>query len=79
MEKLLKITRNKRKKHKKIVMLAKSKLNSIQALILKASKDSEISDKDYTVIINEEENYRRLKEKISMIKSQRSDTRKKTD
>ena len=60
-------------------MLAKSKLNSIQALILKASKDSEISDKDYTVIINEEENYRRLKEKISMIKSQRSDTRKKTD
>ena len=60
-------------------MLAKSKLNSIQALILKALKDSEISDKDYTVIINEEENYRRLKEKISMIKSQRSDTRKKTD
>ena len=33
-KKLLNITRNKKKKHDKILMLAKSKLNSIKALIL---------------------------------------------
>ena len=32
-KKLLKITRNKKKKHNKIVMLAKSKLNSIETLM----------------------------------------------
>ena len=32
-QKLLEITRNKKKKHNKIVMLAKSKLNSIETLI----------------------------------------------
>ena len=32
-KKLLEITRNKKKKHNKIVMLAKSKLNSIETLI----------------------------------------------
>ena len=42
-KKLLKITRNKKKNHKKIVMLAKSKLNSIETLISQALIDFEIS------------------------------------
>ena len=42
-KKLLNITRSKKKKHDKILMLAKSKLNSIKALIFHALIDMEIS------------------------------------
>ena len=40
---LLKTTRNKKKKHDNILILAKSKLNSIEILISKALNDMEIS------------------------------------
>ena len=73
---LLKTTRNKTKKHNKIVMLAKSKLNSIESKILKALMDNEISHEDFETIINEEKKYRELKESIRMMNSQRSDTEK---
>ena len=59
---LLKTTRNKTKKHNKIVMLAKSKLNSIESKISKALMDHEISHEDFETIINEEKKYRELKE-----------------
>ena len=39
-KKLLKIIRNKKKRHNNIVMLAKSKLNSIETLILIINKSS---------------------------------------
>ena len=42
-KKLLTITRNKKKKHDKILMLAKTKLNSIETLISLALTDMEIS------------------------------------
>ena len=42
-KKLLSITKNKKKKHDKILMLAKSKLNSIETLISQALIDMEIS------------------------------------
>ena len=45
-KKLLNITRNKKKKHNKIPMLAQSKLNSIESLISQASNDMEISHKE---------------------------------
>ena len=50
-------------------MLAKSKLNSIETLILQAVIVLEISHEEFKTIINEEENYRRLKENIKMMKS----------
>ena len=50
-------------------MLAKSKLNSIETLISQALIDFEISHEKYKSIINEYENYRRMKENIKMIKS----------
>ena len=50
-------------------MLAKSKLNSIETLISQALIDLEISHEVYKSIINEEENYRKLKENIRMMKS----------
>ena len=75
-EKLLKTTRNKKKKHNKIVMLARSKLNSIESKISKALMDNEISHEDFETIINEEKKYRELKESIRMMNSQRSDVEK---
>ena len=56
LKKLLKITRNKKKKHNKIVMLARSKLNSIESKISKALMDNEISHEDFETVINEEKN-----------------------
>ena len=50
----LKTIRNKKKKHNKIVMLARSKLNSIESKISKALMDNEISHEDFETFINEE-------------------------
>ena len=67
-KKLLKATRNKKKKHNKIVMLARSKLNSIESKISEALINNQISHEDFITIINEEGNYRELKESIRMTK-----------
>ena len=61
------------KKYNKLVMLAISKLNSIESKISKALKRNEISHEDFMVIIKEEKKYRELKESIRMMHSQRSD------
>ena len=53
-KKLLKATRNKKKKHNKIVMLARSKLNSIESKISGALINNQISHEDFITIINEE-------------------------
>ena len=75
-KKLLKTTRNKKKKHNKIIMLARSKLNSIESKVSEALINSEISHEDFMIIINEEKKYRELKESIRMMNSQRSDSEK---
>ena len=49
-------------------MLAKSNLNSIEKLLSQALIDLEISHEEFKTIVNEEENYRRLKENIRMMK-----------
>ena len=66
----LKATRNKMKKHNKIVMLARSKLNSIDSKISKALINNEEN------ILNEEKKYRELKKSIRMMNSTRSDVEK---
>ena len=70
-KKLLKTTRNKKKKHDKIVMLARSKLNIIESKISEALMKNQISHEDFITIINEERNYRKLKESIRMMKGQK--------
>ena len=55
-KKLLKTTRNKKKKHNKIVMLARGKLNIIESKISEALINSEISHEDFVTTINEEKN-----------------------
>ena len=69
-KKLLKATRNKKNKHNKIIMLARSKLNSIESKISEALINNQISQEDFMTIINEERNYRELKESIRMMKGQ---------
>ena len=73
-KKLSKITRNKKKKHNKIVMLAKSKLNSIKTLmsqdiIMSLMSHLDISHEEFKTIANEKEKYEQMKEDIKNIKS----------
>ena len=60
-KKLFKTTRNKKKKHDKILMLAKSKLNSIETLVSQALIDMEISHAEFIIILKEKESMRRWK------------------
>ena len=64
-KRFLKTARNKKKKHKEVVMLARRKLNNIESKISEALENNEwwnneISHEDFMTIINEE--------KISRIK-----------
>ena len=52
-KKLLKTARKKKKKHNKIVMLARSKLNSIERKISESLVNNQISHEDFLTIINE--------------------------
>ena len=63
-KKLLNITRNKKKKHDKIFMLAKSKLNSIETLISQALIDREISHEEFVTMLKEKDKYEKMKENV---------------
>ena len=62
--KLLSTTVKKKKKHNQILMLAKRKYNSIEALISHALNDIDISHKEYITILKEKDRYERIKENI---------------
>ena len=59
--KLLSITRNKRKKHDKILMLAKSKLNSIKTLVSQTLIDMETNHEEFVAILKEKDKYKKMK------------------
>ena len=63
-KKLLNITRKKKKKHDKILMLAKSKLNSIETLISQALIEMEISHEEFIRILNKKDKYDKIKNNI---------------
>ena len=73
--KLLKTTSNKKKKHNKIVMLATSKLNSIESKISEALINSEIVMKTVWQLFIKKK-ISRIKRKIRLMNSQRSDNEK---
>ena len=75
-KKFLKTIRNKKKKHNKIVMLGRSKLNSIETKISEALINNEISHENFMTVLNEEKKSRELKESIRMMNSQRNDVDK---
>ena len=62
--KVLNITRNKKKNHDKILMLAKSKLDSIETLITQILIDMEISHEEFTTILKEKEKYEKMKDNL---------------
>ena len=72
-KRFLKTIRNKKIKNNKIVMLARSKLNSIKSKISEALVNNEISHEGFVAVLNEEKKYRELKESIRMMNNQRSD------
>ena len=61
---LLNVTKKRKKKHNKIIVLAKNKLNMIDTLLPSALNDSEISHEEFTNIINEANIYENIKENI---------------
>ena len=63
-KKLLNITRKKKKKHDKILMLAKSKFNSIDTLISQALIDMDISHEEFITILKEKDRYEMIKENL---------------
>ena len=63
-KKLLKETRKKKKKHSKIIMLAQSKLNSIETLISQTLIDLEVSHEEFKTNVNEKEKYDQMKASI---------------
>ena len=56
-KKLLNVTRKKKKKHNKIIALARTKLNIIENLISQALTDFDISHEEFSKIIYEKNNY----------------------
>ena len=59
---LLKVTKKRKKKHSKIIALAKSKLNMIDTLLSSALNDSKISHEEFTNILTEKNIYENIKE-----------------
>ena len=68
-KKLLNITRKKKKKHNKIIPLARSKLNIIETLISQTLIDFEISYEEFSKIIYEKNNYEQIRDNIRSVKS----------
>ena len=61
----LKVTKKRKKRYNKIIVLAKSKLNTIDTLLSSALNDSKISHEDFTNIITEKNIYENIKENIN--------------
>ena len=57
---LLNITRKKKKKHNKIIALARSKLNIIENLISQVLIDFEITQEDFSKVIYDKNNYEQI-------------------
>ena len=76
-KKLLSITKNKKKKHDKILMLAKSKLNSNETLVSQALIDMEISHEEFILILKEKNKYEKMKENVKNVSEKQENTRLK--
>ena len=63
-KKLLNITRKKKKKHDKILMLVKSKLNSIDTLISQALIDMDISHEEFITILKDKDRNEMMKDNL---------------
>ena len=74
-KKLLNITRNKKKRHDKILMLAESKFNRIETLMSLALNDLNISHEEFIMILKEKDRYEKMKYNLI---SENGDEKQKT-
>ena len=72
---LLTITRNKMKKHDKNLMLAKSKLNSIETIVSKALIGMERSYEEFVAIFKEKYIYEKMKENLRNVSEKQENMR----
>ena len=63
-KKLLSFTKKKKKKHDKIMMLAKNKLNFIEILMSQALNDLDVSHEEFVKIIREKDKYEEIKKNV---------------
>ena len=64
----MKITIKRKKKHNKIVLLAKRKFNGIETLMSQALIDLDISHEKFKTIVNEKEKYDQMKKILEIQK-----------
>ena len=74
---MLKLTKKRKKKHNKIIVLAKNKLNTIDTLLSSALNDSEISHEEFSNI-TEANIYESIKENINELTAEPSTKEKLT-
>ena len=75
---LLNVTKKRKKKHNKIIVLAKNKLNIIDTLLSSELNDSEISHEEFTNI-NEANIYENIKENIKELTIEPSSLERMTE
>ena len=75
---LLKVTRKIKKKHNKIIALAKNKLNTIDTLLSRVLNDSKISHEEFNNIITEANIYENIKENIKELTAETSSLKRTT-
>ena len=75
---LPKVTKKRKKKHNKIIALAKNKLNMIDTLLPSALNDSEISHEEFSNTITEANIYENIKENIKELTTEPSTKEKLT-
>ena len=75
---LLKLTKKRKKKHNKIIVLGKNKLNTIDTLLSSALNDSEISHEEFTNITSEANIYENIRENIKELTTESNEKEKST-
>ena len=61
---MIEYNQEKKKKHEKVIMLAKSKLNSIEILISQALTDMDISHEEFITILKEKDKDEKMKDNL---------------
>ena len=74
-KKLLSITSSKKKKHDKVLIFAKSKLNSIETIVPQALVDMEICHEEFIAIFQEKGNYKKMKENVRNVSKKQENMR----
>ena len=75
----LKLTKKRKKKHNKIIVLAKNKLNTIDTLLSSALNDSEVGHEEFSNIITEANIYENIKENIKELMAEPSSLERTTE